>query len=50
MVMLMVMSANSTIVGKFPLPGYLHMIGWGATVAMFLASLAFILSGVRGLF
>jgi Mn2+/Fe2+ NRAMP family transporter len=50
MVMLMVMSANSTIIGKFPLPGYLHMIGWGATVAMFLASLAFILSGVRGLF
>ena len=50
MVMLMIMSANGAIVGKFPLPPYLHIIGWSATVVMFLATLAFILSGVGGLF
>src|SRR6202043_2189142 len=42
MVMLMIMSANGAIVGKFPLPPYLHIIGWSATVVMFLATLAFI--------
>jgi NRAMP (natural resistance-associated macrophage protein)-like metal ion transporter len=47
MVMLMIVSANRRIVGKFPLPPYLHIIGWSATIVMFLASLAFILSGVR---
>jgi Mn2+/Fe2+ NRAMP family transporter len=50
MVMLMIMSANSTIVGKFQLPSYLRIIGWCATIVMFLASLAFIVSIVRGLF
>jgi hypothetical protein len=50
MVMLMIMSANSTIVGKFQLPSYLRIIGWCATSVMFLASLAFIVSIVRGLF
>jgi NRAMP (natural resistance-associated macrophage protein)-like metal ion transporter len=50
MVMLMIMSANSAIVGKFPLPAHLHIIGWIATGVMLLASLAFIVSGVHGLF
>ena len=49
MVMLMIMSVNGTIVGKFSLPLYLRIVGWAATVVMFLASLAFIVSGVRGL-
>ena len=46
MVTLMLMSANKAIAGKFPLPRYLRIIGWSATAVMFLASLAFILSGV----
>jgi NRAMP (natural resistance-associated macrophage protein)-like metal ion transporter len=50
MVMLMIMSANGAIVGKFSLPLYLRLVGWAATAVMFLASLAFIVSGVRGLF
>jgi NRAMP (natural resistance-associated macrophage protein)-like metal ion transporter len=50
MVMLMIMSANGAIVGKFSLPLHLRIVGWAATVVMFLASLAFIVSGVRGLF
>ncbi len=50
MVMLMVMSANKAIVGKFPLPLYVHIIGWGATAVMLAASLAFLVSEVHGLF
>jgi len=50
MVMLMIASANRRIVGKFLLPGHLRLIGWSATIVMFLASLALILSSVRGLF
>ncbi len=50
MVMLMIVSENARIVGKFRLPPHLRIIGWSATIVMFLASLAFILSGVRGLF
>ena len=49
MVMVMVMSANQAIVGKFSLPTHLRVIGWGATIIMFLASLAFIVSGLEGL-
>jgi Mn2+/Fe2+ NRAMP family transporter len=50
MVMLMVISANKAIVGNFSLPAHLRVIGWTATIAMFLASLAFIVSGISGLF
>jgi Mn2+/Fe2+ NRAMP family transporter len=49
MVMLMIMSANSAIVEKFSLSPYLRVVGWTATAVMLLASLAFIVSGVRGL-
>jgi Mn2+/Fe2+ NRAMP family transporter len=50
MLILMIMSANRRIIGKFLLPPHLHIIGWSATIVMFPASLAFILSGVHGLF
>jgi NRAMP (natural resistance-associated macrophage protein)-like metal ion transporter len=50
MVMLMIMSANAAIVGRFSLPNYLRIVGWVATAVMFAASVAFIVSGVRGLF
>jgi Mn2+/Fe2+ NRAMP family transporter len=50
MVMMMIVSANRRIVGKFSLPTHLHIVGWTATIVMFLASLAFIVSGVRGSF
>jgi NRAMP (natural resistance-associated macrophage protein)-like metal ion transporter len=49
MAMLMVMSANKSIVGKFTLPTHLRVIGWSATIVMFLASLAFVLSGLARL-
>jgi Mn2+/Fe2+ NRAMP family transporter len=49
MAMLMVMSANKEIVGNFLLPTYLRVIGWSATIAMFLASLAFLVTGLGGL-
>jgi Mn2+/Fe2+ NRAMP family transporter len=47
MVMLMIMSSNNVIVGKFHLPLYLRTIGWAATGIMFLASLGFLLSILR---
>ena len=49
MIMLMIMSANTAIVGKFSLSPYLRVVGWAATAVMLLASLAFIVSGIRGL-
>lgn len=49
MVMLMIMSANSMVVGKFLLPTYLRTIGWLATAIMLLASLGFLLSSLRGI-
>lgn len=49
MVMLLMMSANKAIVGKFSLPPYLRVAGWAATAVMLVASLAFIVSGIRGL-
>ncbi|MFY9803422.1 MAG: Nramp family divalent metal transporter [Candidatus Acidiferrales bacterium] len=50
MVMLMVMSANSRVVGEFLLPKYLRIVGWLATAVMFAASAAFIISKIRNLF
>jgi len=46
----MIMSANAAIVKEFSLPTHLRVIGWTATMVMLLASLAFIASGIRGLF
>lgn len=50
MVMLMIMSANTAIVKEFSLSVHLRIVGWAATVVLLLASLAFIASGIRGLF
>lgn len=47
MAMLMVMSANRRVVGKFLLPNYLRILGWIATAVMLLASLAFIVTAVH---
>ena len=48
MIALMIMSANTAITGKFPLPAYLRILGWTATAVMFVASLAFIAGLIRG--
>jgi len=47
MVMLMIMSANIKIVGKFPLTRYLRTMGWIATAVMLIASLGFLISSLR---
>jgi NRAMP (natural resistance-associated macrophage protein)-like metal ion transporter len=46
MFLLMLMSRNKTIVGKFTLPGYLSAVGWIATIVMFLASVFFTVSSL----
>jgi NRAMP (natural resistance-associated macrophage protein)-like metal ion transporter len=50
MILLMVMSADRAVIGQFRLPNYLRTMGWTATVIMFLASLGFLLSNLRGWF
>ena len=47
MVMLMIMSVNIKVVGKFPITPYLRVMGWIATGIMLLASLGFIVSSFR---
>jgi Mn2+/Fe2+ NRAMP family transporter len=47
MILLMIMSANSKIVGKFALTSYLRTMGWIATSIMLLASLGFMFSVFR---
>ena len=47
MVILMFMSTNSVVVGKFFLPRYLRIMGWFATAVMFVASLGFLVSAFR---
>jgi NRAMP (natural resistance-associated macrophage protein)-like metal ion transporter len=44
MAILMLMSANPKITGEFKPPTYVTVVGWIATVVMFLASLGFIVS------
>jgi Mn2+/Fe2+ NRAMP family transporter len=46
MVILMLMSANRAVVGKFTLPVYLRVIGWAATVVMLVASLGFLVTHI----
>jgi Mn2+/Fe2+ NRAMP family transporter len=48
MVILMMMSTNVAVVGPFAPPAYIRVIGWIATAVMFLASLAFIVTGIAG--
>jgi NRAMP (natural resistance-associated macrophage protein)-like metal ion transporter len=47
MVLLMIMSANDKIVGKFALTPYLRAVGWLATSIMLIASLGFMFSVFR---
>jgi Mn2+/Fe2+ NRAMP family transporter len=47
MIMLMLMSANPKIRGRFKLPLYVSVGGWAATGVMFLASLGFLVSAVH---
>jgi Mn2+/Fe2+ NRAMP family transporter len=48
MVLLMIMSANSRVIGQFVLPKYLRVLGWTATVIMLVASLLFLMHLVHG--
>lgn len=49
MVILMIVSTNSVVVGQFLLPTYLRTIGWLAIAIMLLASLGFLVSSLRGI-
>jgi NRAMP (natural resistance-associated macrophage protein)-like metal ion transporter len=46
MVMMMVLTQNPKIMGKFTLPPYLRWVGWLATAVMLLASLGLIITSV----
>jgi Mn2+/Fe2+ NRAMP family transporter len=46
MFLLMLMSHNKAIVGKFTLPRHLNVVGWIATLVMFLASVFFAVSSL----
>jgi NRAMP (natural resistance-associated macrophage protein)-like metal ion transporter len=48
MVILMLMSANRAVIGKFVLPTYLRIVGWIATAIMFLASAGFLATQFLG--
>jgi len=48
MFLLMLISMNPAIVGKFQLPLYLRLIGWVATGFMAAAALAFIATVLQG--
>jgi NRAMP (natural resistance-associated macrophage protein)-like metal ion transporter len=48
MVMLMIMSENRAVVGRFSLPPYLRAAGWLATAVMTLASAFFLVSTLSG--
>jgi NRAMP (natural resistance-associated macrophage protein)-like metal ion transporter len=48
MAMLMIMCTSRAVVRKFTLPVYLRVVGWTATAVMLLASVAFLVSTVRG--
>jgi Mn2+/Fe2+ NRAMP family transporter len=44
--MMMVLTQNPKIMGKFTLPPYLRWVGWLATAVMLLASLGLIITSV----
>ena len=48
MAILMFMSADVKVVREFTLPLYLRVVGWLATAVMLIASVAFLVSTVRG--
>jgi NRAMP (natural resistance-associated macrophage protein)-like metal ion transporter len=47
MVLMMLMTRNPKIMGKFTLPLYLQVVGWIGTTAMFGASAAFLISSLK---
>jgi NRAMP (natural resistance-associated macrophage protein)-like metal ion transporter len=49
MVILVLMSSNRLVVGKFTLPVYLRIAGWGATAVMLVASFGFLTTQILAL-
>ena len=47
MALMMLMTRNPKIMGKFTLPLYLQVVGWIGTIAMFGASTAFLISSMK---
>jgi Mn2+/Fe2+ NRAMP family transporter len=47
MAMMMLMTRSQKIMGKFTLPLHLQIAGWIGTIAMFAASLGFLISSVK---
>jgi Mn2+/Fe2+ NRAMP family transporter len=48
MIMLMLLSGNKAVTGQFPVPVYLRVTGWAATLVMTVASLTFLWSTFLG--
>jgi Mn2+/Fe2+ NRAMP family transporter len=49
MVVLMLMSSNRAVVGKFVLPGYLRILGWTATAIMIVVAAGFLLTRLQAI-
>ena len=47
MALMMLMTRNKKLMGQFHLPVYLQIFGWLGTLAMFVASIAFLISSVK---
>jgi Mn2+/Fe2+ NRAMP family transporter len=47
MALMMLMTRSRKIMGEFTLPLYLQIAGWIGTVAMFAASLAFLIASLK---
>jgi Mn2+/Fe2+ NRAMP family transporter len=47
MALMMVMARNRKVMGNFTLPVYLEAVGWAGTIAMFLASIAFLVTTLK---
>jgi len=47
MALMMLLTRSKRIMGRFTLPLYLQIAGWAGTVAMFVASVAFLMSSVK---
>jgi Mn2+/Fe2+ NRAMP family transporter len=47
MALMMWMARSSRIMGAFTLPIYLQVVGWAGTLAMFVVSIAFLISSVK---
>jgi len=47
MALMMLMERSHKIMGKFTVPVSLQIVGWAGTAAMFVASVAFIVSGIK---